>query len=81
MHGTGRSSGEASKLSAEVERLSADGSTAVFAVAFPGRCAKLLQQAVTDPNLGSVDWLGIENLVNPDILADPRMRSSWRMSD
>ena len=30
-----------------------------------------LQQAVTDPNLGTVDWLGIENLVNPDILADP----------
>ena len=64
-------SGEASKLSAEVERLSADGSTAVFAVAFLGDAQKLLQQAVTDPNLGSVDWLGIENLVNPDILADP----------
>ncbi len=63
-------SGEASKLSAEVERLSADGSTAVFAVAFLGDAQKLLQQAVTDPNLGSVDWLGIENLVNPDILAD-----------
>lgn len=64
-------SGEASKLSAEVERLSAAGSTAVFAVAFLGDAQKLLQQAVTDPNLGTVDWLGIENLVNPDILADP----------
>lgn len=64
-------SGEASKLSAEVERLSAAGPTAVFAVAFLGDAQKLLQQAVTDPNLGTVDWLGIENLVNPDILADP----------
>ncbi|HQY91047.1 penicillin-binding protein activator [Caldilinea sp.] len=64
-------SGEASKLSAEVERLSASGETAVFAVAFLGDAQKLLQQAVTDPALGSVDWLGVENLVNPDILGDP----------
>ncbi|MBE2237039.1 MAG: penicillin-binding protein activator [Caldilineaceae bacterium] len=64
-------SGEASKLSAEVERLRASGETALFAVAFLGDAQKLLQQAVTDPALGSVDWLGVENLVNPDILGDP----------
>ena len=64
-------SGEASKLSAEVERLSGSGKTAVLAIAFLGDAQKLLQQAVTDPNLGAVDWLGIENLVNPDILGDP----------
>jgi ABC-type branched-subunit amino acid transport system substrate-binding protein len=64
-------SGEASQLSAEVARLSAAGETAVFAVAFLGDAQKLLQQAVTDPTLGTVDWLGIENLVNPDILGDP----------
>lgn len=63
-------SGEASQLSAEVARLSAAGETAVFAVAFLGDAQKLLQQAVTDPTLGTVDWLGIENLVNPDILGD-----------
>ena len=64
-------SGEASQLSAEVARLSAAGETAVLAVAFLGDAQKLLQQAVTDPTLGTVDWLGIENLVNPDILGDP----------
>lgn len=64
-------SGEASKLSAEVARLSGTGKTALFAVAFLGDAQKLLQQAVTDSTLGTVDWLGIENLVNPDILGDP----------
>jgi ABC-type branched-subunit amino acid transport system substrate-binding protein len=29
-----------------------------------------LQQAVVDPVLGSVDWLGIENLVAPELLED-----------
>ena len=64
-------SGEAGKLSAEVARLSGAGKTAVLAVAFLGDAQKLLQHAVTDPNLGSVDWMGVENLVNPGILGDP----------
>jgi ABC-type branched-subunit amino acid transport system substrate-binding protein len=62
--------GEAAAVSAEIARLSAEGPTAFFCVCFLGDAQKLLQQAVVDPNLGSVDWLGIENLVSPDILAD-----------
>lgn len=64
-------SGEAGKLSAEVARLSGTGKTAVMAVAFLGDAQKLLQHAVTDPNLGTVEWMGVENLVNPEILGDP----------
>ena len=62
--------GEAAAVSAEIARLSAEGETAFFCVCFLGDAQKLLQQAVVDPVLGSVDWLGIENLVNPDILED-----------
>lgn len=64
-------SSEVSKVSAEIARLKADGPTAFFCACFLGDAEKMLQQAVTDPNLGSVDWLGVENLVNPDILKDP----------
>jgi ABC-type branched-subunit amino acid transport system substrate-binding protein len=64
-------SGEAAKVSAEIERLSGTGKTAFFLAGFLGDAQKLLQQAITDPNLGSVDWLGVENLANPDILGDP----------
>lgn len=64
-------SSEVSKVSAEVERLSAEGETAFFCVCFLGEAQKVLQQAVTDPALGSVDWMGVENLVNPEILTDP----------
>jgi branched-chain amino acid transport system substrate-binding protein len=63
-------SGEVSKLSAEVARLKESGKTAVLAIAFLGDAQKALQQASVDPVLGSVDWLGIENLVNPEILDD-----------
>ena len=42
----------------------------MLAVAFLGDGQKALQIAVTDPVLGSVDWLGVENLANPEILAD-----------
>ncbi len=62
--------GEAAKVSAEIARLSGAGKTAFFCVCFLGDAQKLLQQAVVNPVMGSVDWLGIENLVNPDILAD-----------
>lgn len=64
-------SGEVSKLSAEVARLKESGETAVFAIAFLGDAQKALQQATVDPVLGTVDWLGAENLVNPEILGDP----------
>jgi ABC-type branched-subunit amino acid transport system substrate-binding protein len=64
-------SSEAAKVSAEIERLSAQGETAFFCICFLGDAQKLLQQAVTDEALGSVDWLGVENLVNPEILSDP----------
>lgn len=64
-------SGEAAKVSSEIERLKGGGSTAFFLIGFLGDAQKLLQQAVTDANLGSVPWLGVENLVNPEILGDP----------
>ena len=64
-------SGEAAKVSSEIERLSAAGETAFFCICFLGDAQKLLQQATADPAMGSVDWLGVENLVNPEILGDP----------
>ncbi|MBK8049715.1 MAG: ABC transporter substrate-binding protein [Anaerolineales bacterium] len=64
-------SGEAAKVSSEIARLKETGETAFFAIAFLGDMQKFLQQAVTDETLGSVDWLGVENLVNEDILGDP----------
>ncbi|NJN84078.1 MAG: ABC transporter substrate-binding protein [Caldilineaceae bacterium] len=63
-------SGEVSKVSAEIVRLSANGKTAFFCICFLGDAQKVLQLAVVDPNMGTVDWLGAENMVNPDILAD-----------
>ncbi|MEM7029017.1 MAG: penicillin-binding protein activator [Chloroflexota bacterium] len=62
--------GEVAAISVEIERLSAAGSTAFFCVCFLGDAQKVLQQAVVNPTMGSVDWLGIENLATPDILAD-----------
>ena len=64
-------SGEADKVSSEIERLAATGKTAFFCICFLGDAQKLLQKAVTDANLGSVEWLGVENLVNEEILGDP----------
>ena len=51
--------------------MSESGNTAVFIVGFLGDGQKALQLAVTDPALGSVEWLGVENLANPEILEDP----------
>lgn len=62
---------EMTKLSAEVERLKKSGSTAVLCVCFLGDAQKALQVASVDQALGSVEWLGAENLVNPEILGDP----------
>jgi len=64
-------SGEVTKLSAEVTRLKANGNTAVLCICFLGDAQKALQVATVDQTLGTVDWLGAENLVSPDILADP----------
>ena len=64
-------SGETTKISAEITRLSATGKTAFFCICFLGDAQKLLQLAVTDDVMSSVDWLGVENLVTKDILADP----------
>jgi branched-chain amino acid transport system substrate-binding protein len=61
-------SGEVSKVSAEVARLAASGKTAFFCVCFLGDGQKVLQLAVVDQVLGTVDWLGVENLANPEIL-------------
>jgi branched-chain amino acid transport system substrate-binding protein len=64
-------SGEVTALSAEVVRLKEAGPTAVLCVCFLGDAQKALQVATVDQALGTVDWLGAENLVNPEILADP----------
>ena len=63
-------SGEVSSASAEVARLVASGSTAFFCICFLGDAQKVLQQATVDANLGTVDWLGVENLRNDELLAD-----------
>jgi branched-chain amino acid transport system substrate-binding protein len=64
-------SSEATKVSSEVANLSSAGNTAFFCICFLGDAQKVLQQAVVDPVLGTVDWLGAENLRSPEILADP----------
>ncbi len=63
-------SGEVTNASAEVARLADAGPTAFFCICFLGDAQKVLQQAVVDTNLGSVEWLGVENLATPDILED-----------
>jgi branched-chain amino acid transport system substrate-binding protein len=62
--------GEATKLSAEAARLDAEGDAAVFCVCFLADAQKLLQVAMVDPVLSDIDWMGIENLANPEILED-----------
>lgn len=61
---------EVTKVSAEIARLSDAGSTAFMCICFLGDAQKVLQQAVVDPVMGTVDWMGVENLHTPDILAD-----------
>lgn len=63
-------SGEVGSASAEVARLAAGGSTAFFCICFLGDAQKVLQQATVDANLGTVDWLGVENLRNDELLQD-----------
>jgi branched-chain amino acid transport system substrate-binding protein len=63
-------SSEATRLSAETTRLSGSGKTAVFCVCFLADAQKLLQLAVVDPVLSTTEWMGIENLANPELLQD-----------
>jgi branched-chain amino acid transport system substrate-binding protein len=63
-------SGEATALSANVAELSGSGTTAVFCICFLADAQKLLQVAQIDPVLTTVDWMGVENLANPELLAD-----------
>lgn len=67
---------EPTDLSSEVTAVSgeiaaAGDNTAFFCICFLGDGQKVLQLALTDANLTAVDWMGVENLASPDILADP----------
>ncbi|MBE7552858.1 MAG: penicillin-binding protein activator [Anaerolineales bacterium] len=64
-------SSEVTRVSSEIATLSGAGNTAFLCICFLGDAQKVLQQAVVDPILGTVDWLGAENLRSPEILADP----------
>jgi branched-chain amino acid transport system substrate-binding protein len=63
-------SSEVTRLSADVAGLTESGSTAVFCICFLADAQKVLQIAQVDPILSSVEWMGIENLANPELLAD-----------
>jgi len=63
-------SSEATALSADVAELSASGKTAVFCICFLADAQKLLQVAIVDPVLSANEWMGIENLANPELLQD-----------
>lgn len=61
---------EVTRVSADIARLSAEGETAFFCICFLADAQKVIQAALTDANMGSVDWLGVENLKNDAILED-----------
>jgi branched-chain amino acid transport system substrate-binding protein len=63
-------SSEVTKVSGEVAKLSASGSTAFLCVCFLGDAQKVLKLGLVDANLGKVEWLGIENLYRPEMLAN-----------
>ncbi len=63
-------SSEATALSADMTRLSASGNTAVFCICFLADAQKLLQLAIVDPVLSTAEWMGIENLANPELLQE-----------
>ncbi len=62
-------SSEATSISAEISNLGDN--TAFLCVCFLADAQKLLQTAIVDPVLSSVEWMGVENLTNPEILSDP----------
>lgn len=64
-------SSEVTKVSSEVATLSSSGNTAFLCICFLGDAQKVLQLALVDPILGSVEWMGIENLRSPELLTDP----------
>jgi branched-chain amino acid transport system substrate-binding protein len=64
-------SSEAAAASAEIAKLQGSGNTAFFCACFLADAQKLLQAAQVDPILSTVEWMGIENLANADILEDP----------
>lgn len=64
-------SSEAAAVSAEIASLQASGNTAFFCICFLGDAQMLLQSAVVDPILSTVEWMGAENLANAEMLADP----------
>ncbi len=63
-------SSEATRLSAEASRLSGTGNTAVFCVCFLADAQKLFQNTIIDPVLSDIEWMGIENLANPELLEE-----------
>ncbi len=64
-------SSEAAAVSAEIATLQGSGNTAFFCACFLADAQKFLQAAQIDPILSTVEWMGIENLANADILEDP----------
>ena len=63
-------SSEVTRLSADTATLMESGNTAVFCICFLADAQKVLQIAQVDPILSTVDWMGIENLANPELLDD-----------
>lgn len=61
-------SAEVTAASAEIAKAAASGKTAFFCVCFLGDAQKVAQQALADANLGTVDWLGVENLRDKTLL-------------
>ncbi|MCY4524982.1 MAG: ABC transporter substrate-binding protein, partial [Anaerolineaceae bacterium] len=63
-------SSEVARLSADVASLSESGETAVLCVCFLGDARKALQLALVDPLLGTVDWIGDEDMTSAELLED-----------
>ena len=63
-------SSEATKLSSETSRLVRFWQDRRFLHLLPGRREKLLPVAELDPVLSATEWMGVENLANPEILKD-----------
>lgn len=61
-------SSEATAVSAELAGMGEN--TAFFCVCFLADAQKLLQLAIVDPVMSDVEWMGVENLTNPEILSD-----------
>jgi branched-chain amino acid transport system substrate-binding protein len=62
--------GEVSVVKYAPEPTDLSSEVSVFCICFLGDAQKALQVALVDPTLRSVDWMGVENLRSPEILAD-----------